>query len=65
MSHNPSFKVIKRLDEKVQARMSTACPVQHKNLSLLIATQCAHYGHPKIRGEENTCYCQQERPISE
>lgn len=59
-----SFKVTKRLEEKLVAVRGTNNPIHHKNLSMLISTICRHHGHPIARGEE-TCYCQVGVPVSQ
>ena len=63
MSKTASFKVIKRLEEKFHARSKTDCPTQYKNLSYLILSHCAYYGHPQVRGEER-CFCKLAIAIS-
>lgn len=58
-----NFKLL-RLEEKHKARSRCSCPKQHKNICLLIASQCAYYNHPKMR-DGDTCFCQAQVPVSD
>jgi len=63
MDRKLSIKTFTRLTDKTRERDNAACPIQQRNLHLLISSQCKFYGHPKRKGEER-CFCQDHIPVS-